>query len=87
MTHGNEVDVVDRSVAIAGSATLTMVTSTMSMKLPRETATSGSHLRMSASDRSTSTRRCPSRDPESGRTAELHPRNLAIRWTTFGGAA
>src|SRR5215212_2680003 len=47
-THWSWPNVVPRSVAMSGSATFTIVTSTRSMKVPVQTATSGSHVRTDA---------------------------------------
>src|SRR3954471_3640603 len=46
-THCSEPKEVLRSLAMSGRATFTMVTSISSMNVPRQTVTSGNHLRMS----------------------------------------
>ena len=45
-THCRDENEVFRSTAMSGSATVTMVTSTSSMNVPRHTAISGIHLRI-----------------------------------------
>ena len=45
-THCRDENEVFRSTAMSGSATVTMVTSTSSMNVPRHTAVSGIHLRI-----------------------------------------
>jgi len=83
ITHCNAENEVDSSRAMSGSATLTMVTSSSSMKVPTQMDTSGNHFFMTTPpgfDRSDQDHDSPpvsSRDSHSGQV--MHNRRIQHR--------